>query len=112
MSAVLGAKPAVTTGGDDVRLSIYVVAEDKNSIISKVKTGLNAFKDIRLPISDQSIAGYCALSRKMASIADVYDDRELKALNPNLRFLQAVDKRTGYRTKQQLVAPILDANDN
>lgn len=153
MSAVLGTKPVLQSGGDDVnakllfskklqtvtnkihstsaideiilevsedvcemfeadRLSIYIVAEDKNSIVSKVKTGLNAFKDIRLPISDQSIAGYVALSRKMANIADVYDDRELRELNPNLKFLQAVDKRTGYRTKQQLVAPILDANDN
>src|SRR5213075_1994350 len=28
--------------------------------------------------------------------------------NANLRFLQEVDKRTGYRTKQMLVAPITD----
>ena len=45
----------------------------------------------------------------MLNIKDVYDDAELKAINPNLRFLQEVDKRTGYRTKQMLVAPILDA---
>jgi type II secretory ATPase GspE/PulE/Tfp pilus assembly ATPase PilB-like protein len=94
------------------RLSIYILAEDKNSIVTKVKTGLNAFKDIRLPISDQSIAGYVALSKKMANIADVYDERELRALNQNLKFMQAVDKRTGYRTKQQLAAPILDAKDS
>ncbi|MGD9952100.1 MAG: GspE/PulE family protein, partial [Burkholderiales bacterium] len=42
------------------------------------------------------------------NIRDCYDDAELKAINANLRFLQEVDKRTGYRTKQQLVAPILD----
>ena len=45
----------------------------------------------------------------MINIRDVYDDAELKSHNPNLRFLQEVDKRTGYRTKQMLVAPILDA---
>src|SRR6185503_16397771 len=39
---------------------------------------------------------------------DVYDEAELRSLNPNLRFLQEVDKRTGYRTKQMLVAPIVD----
>ena len=39
------------------RLTIYQVNEDKTSIISKVKTGLNSFKDIKLPISEQSIAG-------------------------------------------------------
>jgi type II secretory ATPase GspE/PulE/Tfp pilus assembly ATPase PilB-like protein len=42
----------------------------------------------------------------------VYDENELRALNPNLRFLQEVDKRTGYRTKQMLVAPILDLGPN
>jgi light-regulated signal transduction histidine kinase (bacteriophytochrome) len=41
------------------RLTIYALGEDKQSIVSKVKTGLNSFKDLRLPISDQSIAGLC-----------------------------------------------------
>ena len=90
------------------RLTIYSVSEDKTSIISKVKTGLNSFKDLKLPIADQSIAGNVALSRKIVNIRDVYDEAELKVINPNLRFLQEVDKRTGYRTKQMLVGPILD----
>jgi type II secretory ATPase GspE/PulE/Tfp pilus assembly ATPase PilB-like protein len=90
------------------RLTIYSIGEDKQSIVSKVKTGLNSFKDLKLPIAEHSIAGYVALSRKMVNIKDVYDDAELKAVNPSLRFLQEVDKRTGYRTKQQLVAPIVD----
>ena len=90
------------------RLTIYSLAEDKQSIVSKLKTGLNSFKDLKLPVAEHSIAGYVALSRKMVNIRDVYDDAELKAINPNLRFLQEVDKRTGYRTKQMLVAPIMD----
>jgi type II secretory ATPase GspE/PulE/Tfp pilus assembly ATPase PilB-like protein len=88
------------------RLTIYSMGEDKQSIISKVKTGLNSFKDLKLPIAEHSIAGYCALAKKTINIKDCYDDVELRAINPNLRFLQEVDKRTGYRTKQQLVAPI------
>ncbi|MCM2290626.1 MAG: Flp pilus assembly complex ATPase component TadA, partial [Sulfuritalea sp.] len=91
------------------RLTIYTVGEDKASIVSKVKTGLNSFKDLRLPIADQSIAGHVALAKKTVNIRDVYDEAELKAINPSLRFLQEVDKRTGYRTKQMLVAPVADA---
>ncbi len=91
------------------RLTIYSIGEDKASIVSKVKTGLNSFKDLKLPIAEQSIAGYVALSRKITNIRDVYDEVELKSHNPNLRFLQEVDKRTGYRTKQMLVAPVVDA---
>jgi len=90
------------------RLTIYSVGEDKQSIVSKVKTGLNSFKDLKLPIAEHSIAGYAALSRKLVNIKDCYDEAELKTINPNLRFLQEVDKRTGYRTKQQLLSPIVE----
>jgi type II secretory ATPase GspE/PulE/Tfp pilus assembly ATPase PilB-like protein len=90
------------------RLTIYAVSDDKQSIISKVKTGLNSFKDLKLPIAEHSIAGYVGLAKKTINIRDVYDESELKGINPNLRFLQEVDKRTGYRTKQMLVAPIVD----
>ena len=94
------------------RLTIYSIGEDKASIVSKIKTGLTSFKDLRLPIADQSIAGHVALSKKTVNIRDVYDEAELKAINPSLRFLQEVDKRTGYRTKQMLVAPVVDAQSN
>jgi len=90
------------------RLTIYVVGDDNVSLISKVKTGLNSFKDLKLPIAEQSIAGYSALNKKLLNIKDVYDEKELKQHGQHLRFLQEVDKRTGYRTKQMLVAPILD----
>ncbi len=94
------------------RLTIYVVGEDNASLISKVKTGLNSFKDLKLPIAEQSIAGYAAMHKKMLNIRDVYDETELAGYSPQLRFLQEVDKRTGYRTKQMLVAPILDSAAN
>ena len=91
------------------RLTIYTLGEDKQTIVSKVKTGLNSFKDLKLPIAEHSIAGFVALSKKMLNLKDVYDEVELKGHNPNLRFLQEVDKRTGYRTKQMLVAPVIEA---
>jgi type II secretory ATPase GspE/PulE/Tfp pilus assembly ATPase PilB-like protein len=94
------------------RLTVYSVSEDKSCIISKVKTGLNSFKDLKLPIANQSIAGFIALSKKVANIKDVYDERELRELSPQLHFQKEVDKRTGYRTKQMLVAPILDVSDD
>jgi len=94
------------------RLTIYVLSEDRASIISKVKTGLSSFKDLKLPINEQSIAGFVALSKKLINIRDVYDDNELRGYNPNLKFLKEVDKRTGFRTKQMLVAPVVDSGAN
>ncbi|MGE5128313.1 MAG: GAF domain-containing protein, partial [Sphingomonadaceae bacterium] len=90
------------------RLTIYSVSDDKQAIVSRVKTGLNSFKDLKLPIAEHSLAGYAALARKVINVKDVYDETELRSINPTLRFLQEVDKRTGYRTKQMLVAPIME----
>src|SRR3989337_1100319 len=59
------------------RLTIYVVGEDNVSLVSKVKTGLNSFKDLKLPIAEQSIAGYVAINKKLLNVKDVYDEQEL-----------------------------------
>ncbi|MEP6791053.1 MAG: ATPase, T2SS/T4P/T4SS family, partial [Ramlibacter sp.] len=93
------------------RLTLYAISEDGTSIVSKVKTGLNTSSDLKLPISAQSIGGYVAFSKQMVNIADVYDDEALKRIHPTLSFLKQVDKRSGYRTKQMLVVPILEGGN-
>ncbi len=95
---------------DADRLTIYTTSEDGQSIVSKIKSGLNSFKDIKLPLSENSIAGCAALNRRFMNIHDVYDDAELKSFSPNLAFLKAVDQRTGYRTKQMMVTPIVSTD--
>ncbi|MCZ4313399.1 ATPase, T2SS/T4P/T4SS family [Comamonadaceae bacterium G21597-S1] len=92
------------------RLTLYAVNEDRTAIVSKVKTGLNSSRDLKLPISPQSLAGYVAFSKQQLNLADVYDDDTLKQIHPSLNFLKEVDKRSGYRTRQMLVAPILDGD--
>jgi type II secretory ATPase GspE/PulE/Tfp pilus assembly ATPase PilB-like protein len=97
---------------DADRITLYKVSEDKKALESKVKTGLLEFRDIRLPIADQSIAGFVALTGRTLNITDVYDNDELAKINPQLKFLREVDQRTGYRTQQMLLAPITDAKTN
>src|SRR5512139_3884886 len=81
------------------RLTIYMVGDDKSSLVSKVKTGLNSFKDLKLPIAEQSIAGYAAFNKKLLNLKDVYDESELAANSSQLRFLPDVERRTGYRSR-------------
>lgn len=92
------------------RLTLYAVSEDQTSIISKIKTGLNSSRNLKLPISPQSLAGYAAYSKAALNLTDVYDEEALRRIHPSLSFLKEVDKRSGYRTKQMLVAPIMDGN--
>jgi len=90
------------------RVTVYCMSEDGTAIVSKVKTGLSGFKDLSLPISSASIAGYVARNKQVLNIADVYDAQELARISPDIRFLKDVDLKTGYHTKQMLVAPILN----
>jgi type II secretory ATPase GspE/PulE/Tfp pilus assembly ATPase PilB-like protein/GAF domain-containing protein len=105
---MLGASQDICKLFNADRLTLYAVNEDRTAIVSKVKTGLNTSRDLKLPISAQSIAGYVALAREPVNIPDVHDDEALRRIHPDLHFLKEVDKRSGYRTRQMLVVPILD----
>jgi type II secretory ATPase GspE/PulE/Tfp pilus assembly ATPase PilB-like protein len=94
------------------RFTLYAVTPEKDHIVSKVKTGLTSFRDLNLRISSSSIAGYVAKTRKTINITDVYDEAELKRHSPELAFLIGVDQRTGYRTREMLVAPLVTVQSN
>jgi len=93
---------------DAERFTIYGVGDGGKIIVSRVKVGLNSFRDLKLPVAPHSVAGFCAMSKRVLNIKDVYDAAELKRIHPSLRFLQEVDKRTGLRSKQMLVVPMVD----
>ena len=90
---------------DADRITIYMVDGIKRQIVSKFKTG-NEVSEIRVPIGNDSIAGYCAASGQMANITNAYDESELKKLSPSLVFARSWDEKTGYKTNQVLVAPV------
>ena len=58
---------------DADRLTLYAVNDDRTTLVSKVKTGLNSSQDLKLPIGTQSIAGYVVMARRMVNIEDVYE---------------------------------------
>ena len=45
------------------RFTLYAVTPDKEHIVSKVKTGLSTFRDLRLPLGPSSIAGFAPWPR-------------------------------------------------
>ena len=93
------------------RLTVYALSDDKSFFTSRVKTGFDSFQDLRLPVTENSIVGFAGLQKQIVNIEDVYNKSELKKINPMLVFSHEVDKRTGYRTKQMAVAPILNADN-
>ncbi|HEY3051814.1 MAG TPA: GspE/PulE family protein [Thermoanaerobaculia bacterium] len=91
---------------DAERLTIYAVDTKNQELYSIQKVG-DVPKEIRLPKSFASIAGFTALARKTINIKDAYDAAELAKFHPNLRFDQRWDKQTGFRTKTVLAVPIV-----
>jgi type II secretory ATPase GspE/PulE/Tfp pilus assembly ATPase PilB-like protein len=89
------------------RFTLYAMDHEKNYIVSKVKTGMTSFRDLKLALNASSIAGYVAMTRQTLNLRDVYDAEELHRISPELHFQQGVDQRTGYRTRQMLVAPLV-----
>jgi len=86
-------------------ITIYVVDKLRNEIYSMFLAG-SQLKEIRVPISNQSIAGYVANTYNIVNISDAYNQTELKALDFELTFDSSWDKKSGFRSKQILATPI------
>jgi type II secretory ATPase GspE/PulE/Tfp pilus assembly ATPase PilB-like protein/GAF domain-containing protein len=91
-------------------ITIYVVDKQRNEIYSMFLAGGTELKEIRVPISNKSIAGYVANSGKFVNISDAYNQIELKAIDKELSFDDSWDKKSGYKTRQILAAPIFNKN--
>jgi type II secretory ATPase GspE/PulE/Tfp pilus assembly ATPase PilB-like protein/putative methionine-R-sulfoxide reductase with GAF domain len=88
------------------RMTIYQRQKKGDVIVSRFKTGSDV-KEIRVPLSTNSIAGFVALTQQPLFINDVYDEAGLRNLHSNLRFDRSFDQKTGFRTRSMIVVPIM-----
>ncbi len=82
------------------RCTVYLYDKEKNELYSKVATGIEDFKELRIP-ADKGLAGHVAQTGETINIKDAYKDS---------RFNPDVDKKTGYKTKTILCMPIKNFN--
>jgi type II secretory ATPase GspE/PulE/Tfp pilus assembly ATPase PilB-like protein len=88
------------------RVTIFALDTKNQELFSLFKAGQEV-REIRVPKTFSSIAGFTALSRKTANIANAYDAAELTRLHASLRFDARWDKASGFKTTQVLSTPIL-----
>jgi len=88
------------------RLTLFVVDGIKRELVSKFKSG-NEVTEIRIPLSAGTIAGYSAHKQKLINIKNAYDKKELSAIDLELKFDPIWDIKTGFTTRQVIVAPII-----
>lgn len=82
------------------RCTVYLYDSERNELYSKVATGLDDFKELRIP-ADSGLAGHVLKTGETINIKDAYKD---------YRFNSEIDKKTGYRTKTILCMPIKNFN--
>ena len=86
---------AASEGVDADRGTVFLISDDGTELWSRVMQGEDSL-EIRLPLG-KGIAGAVGQSGETIRIDDAYEDD---------RFDQSWDKKTGFRTRQILAAPI------
>ena len=102
---LINLKDDITSLFEAERITVYVVDENKHQLVSRFKSG-NDIEEIRIPISANSIAGWCAVKNTVINIKDAYNSKELAGIDPDLRFDERWDLQTGFKTRQILARPI------
>ena len=102
---LINLKDDITSLFEAERITVYVVDENKHQLVSRFKSG-NDIEEIRIPISASSIAGWCAVKNTVINIKDAYNSKELATIDPDLRFDDRWDLKTGFKTRQILARPI------
>ena len=85
---------------DAERATVYLVDRQKGELYARLAQRIHG--EIRLPIG-QGIAGAVAETGETVNVMDAYADP---------RFDPATDKRSGYRTRNMLVAPVWSTDGN
>jgi len=86
------------------RATTYLVRPDTQELVSTAIIG-NVSRTIRVPIREDSLAGYCALTGRSFVIPDAYGN--LSFIDPKLRFDHSWDERNQYRTRDVMCAPAI-----
>jgi type II secretory ATPase GspE/PulE/Tfp pilus assembly ATPase PilB-like protein len=90
-------------------LTLFAFDSEKKEIFSKVPH-VGSVEEVRIPITEQSLAGFCAKYLRPVNIADAYNMAELQSIHPSLLHDTSYDKRTGFKTKQVLTYPLVADN--
>ena len=99
-------KDEITSIFEAERITVYVVDGKKRELVSRFVSG-DEIGEIRIPVSNTSVSGCSALKQKLINIKDVYNKKELASIDPDLKFDKSWDQKTGFKTKQVLVVPVI-----
>ena len=89
---------------DAERASVYLLTPETGWLEAVAVVG-NVPQRIRVEVSANSLAGFCALSRRALVVPDAYGD--LSGIDSALHFDRSWDKQNHFRTRDVMCAPAL-----
>src|SRR5207244_10770768 len=91
---------------DAERMSMYVLDYDKKELYTRVPARIDVVGEIRLPLNENSIAGYVALTHKSVNLLNAYNKAEVARISPSLLLNRSRDNKKRFRTRQLLTVAI------
>jgi type II secretory ATPase GspE/PulE/Tfp pilus assembly ATPase PilB-like protein len=108
MAAYEKIEPLILQAFDASRMSLFQKRAQQQDLVARFKTGKET-KEIKVPISPASIAGYVAMSQQPLIINDPYDDVQLSNIHQRLRFDKKFDRASQFKTDNILCIPVMNA---
>jgi type II secretory ATPase GspE/PulE/Tfp pilus assembly ATPase PilB-like protein len=89
------------------RLSYYALDGESKQLHTRINLLDGKVAELKLAVDTKSVAGFVASTRKVVNLPDAYDDAQLKRIHPELSFFKAIDKKTGYLTRELMAVPVM-----
>jgi signal transduction histidine kinase len=86
------------------RATIYIAIKETHELKSVAIVG-NVSQSIIIPISIQSLAGFCAQTKRSFVVPDAYGD--LTCLDPKIKFDKSWDEMNNFRTRDVICTPAI-----
>lgn len=86
------------------RATIYVAVKETQELKSVAFIG-NVSQSIIIPINNESLAGFCALTKRSFVVTDAYGD--LKYLDSGIKFDKSWDEINNFRTRDVICTPAI-----
>ncbi len=86
------------------RATIYITIKETQELKSVAFIG-NVSQAIIIPVSIESLAGYCAHTKRSFVVHDAYGD--LNYLDPEIKFDKSWDEKNNFRTRDVICTPAI-----
>lgn len=108
MAAYQEIEPVILKVFSASRMSLFQRRSQHQDLVARFKTGKET-REIKVPISPQSIAGYVAMAQQPLIINDPYNDEVLRGIHSRLRFDKKFDRSSKFKTESILCLPVMNA---